>query len=71
MNWNNYGNILLRVCVLLLSIICVWLYTELREQRLQKLEWKEMYYEQSAVIDSLMGEGEAIKHWYEESERYK
>jgi len=71
MNWSNYGNIFLRVCVLLLSIICVWLYTELSEQRLQKLEWEEMYYEQSAVIDSLMGEGETIKHWYEESERYK
>lgn len=65
------GNIFLRVSVILLLVICVWMGMELKETKERLKEEIQIKYEYASMIDSLMSEGEAIKHWNEENEYNK
>lgn len=62
---------LLKVYSVFITLIAIALWVEVQNLNIQLDEEVELKYENSAIIDSLLNEGEAIRHWNEIKENEK
>jgi len=65
------NNTLLKVYSVFITLIALALWVEVQNLNIQLDEEVELKYENSAIIDSLLNEGEAIRHWNEIKENEK